>query len=373
MAYQITEVKTSSDFKDFLALPGRLYKNCPQYVPNLHSDDKKVFTKSPCLDYCTLKMWIVRDDSSKCVGRVAGIINPRYNILYKTKRARFGWIEFEEDIEIAKLLLETAEKWAKSEGMEEVHGPLGYNTWYKQGMLVEGFENTPQTNCIYNYPYYPEYLEKLGYVKEADWLQYQLNASQGVSDKLKRISDLVLNKYPLKVVDIRDLKRKANVADLFFRNYNKTFCTVHNFVPLTEKEIEVLGKKYIKMLKPELNCFVVDDQGVVAAYGICFPSLSEAYKKAHGKLFPFGWMHIAHDYYHYQVIDLMMVGSDPAWNKKGISAIFHSHLAASFAKRKIKYAITNPQIEDNSAIKVWDSYPDKELHMRRRCYIKKIN
>lgn len=372
MIFNIREVNTSSDLKRFLRFTDKHYKNCPQWVPGLHSDEKSIFTKSPCLDYCKLKMWIVCKESGEVAGRVAGIINPRYNEIYKTKRARFGWIEFEEDFEIAKLLLCTAENWAKSEGMEEIHGPLGYNTWYKQGMLVDGFQNTPQSNCIYNYPYYPQYIERLGYVKEADWIQYQLNASQGVSEKLKRISDMLLNRYPLKVVDIRELRRHADIADMFFKNYNETFSTVHNFVPLTQREVEVLGKKYINMLKPELNCFVMDDKGIVAAYGICFPSLSQAYKRAHGKLFPFGWFHILRGYFHYDIIDLMMVGADPHWKSKGVSAIFHNHLAANFSRKGIKYAITNPQIEDNSAVKVWDSYSEKELHARRRCYIKTL-
>lgn len=374
MALQVKEVISSKDLKRFLRLPERIYKDCVQYPTNLRFDEKNIFTKSPCLDYCKLKMWIVLDgkDGKKVVGRIAAIINPKYNELYKTKRARFGWIEFEENIEIPRLLLDVAQAWAKSEGMEEIHGPLGYNTWYKQGMLIEGFENTAPINCIYNYPYYPKFIETLGFEKEADWVQYKLQAMQGVSDKLERINKMLLEKYPLKVVDIKELKKQESVADLFFKNYNDTFRNVHNFVPLTEREIEILGKKYISMLRPELNCFVMDDQGRVAAYGVCFPSLSDAYRKAKGRLFPFGWHHILKGYFKYDTIDLMMVGTDPHWKSKGVSAIFHKHLADQFIKRKIKFGITNPQIEDNTATKVWDSYESKELFMRRRCYIKKI-
>ncbi len=378
--YRIKEVKTSSDLKLFLRFQERLYKDSPQFVPNLRLDERSIFTTNPCLEYSKLKMWIVFREAEQgekrvkhlVVGRIAGIINPHYNELYKTKRARFGWIEFEEDFEIAKLLIETAEAWAASEGMDEIHGPLGYNTWFKQGMLVEGFENMPPINCIYNFPYYPLYMERLGFAKEADWIQYKLPASQGVTPELQRINDMLLKRYPLRVESVKKLKKRADIVELFFKHYNEAFRDVHNFVPITDKEIQSLGKHYIKMLKSELNCFVLDNEDNLVAFGICFPSFSEGYRKAKGRLFPFGWIHILRSYFSYDIVDLMMVGSDPKWGHKGVSAIFHNFLANSFIKNGVRYAITNPQIEDNSAIKVWDRYEGRELFMRRRCFIKII-
>ncbi len=370
--YRIEEVTSSSQLRQFLRLPDRLYRDCPQYVPNIRIDEKSIFTKSPCLDYCQLKMWLVYC-GKKVVGRVAGIINPRENEIYNVSRARFGWIEFEKDIEIARLLIGAVERWAGGEGMEEIHGPLGYNTWYKQGMLTYGFDNMPPTNCIYNFDYYPAFMSELGFEKEADWIQYKITIPSDVPEKLSRIKEVLLKRYPLKVVDIRELRKHDDVAEKFFHNYNETFKRVHNFIPLTDKEVKVLGKKYIKMLRPELNCFVMDDKNRIAAYGICIPSLSQAFHKTGGKLFPFGWIQILRAYRHYDVIDLMMVGADPQWQSKGVSAIYHDHLTRQFSERGIKSAITNPQIETNNAVKVWDDYKDKELYMRRRCYIKTIN
>lgn len=371
MRYTLREVVGKSDFRKFIELPYRLYKNTPQYVPNLRSDERSIFTNAPSLEYCKLKMWIVLD-GKRVVGRVAGIINPRYNDLHNRECARFGWIEFEEDIEIARLLLQGVEQWAKSEGMTQVHGPMGYNTWYKQGMLVSGFENTPPINCIWNFPYYPKFLNELGYQKESDWIQYLLPAGQGVSEKLEHISTVLMKRYPFSFVDVREIKNNMDLVEKFFSTYNETFRKVPYFVPLTDKEIEVLGKSYIKLLRPEINCFVMDDKRRIAAYGICFPSMSEGYKKAKGRLFPFGWYHILKSFRKYDTIDLMMVGADPAWQNKGVSAIFHNKLANEFAARGIKFGVTNPQNESNLAIKVWDDYKDKELFMRRRCFVKSI-
>lgn len=371
MAYILQQVRTRSQFRKFINLPYRLYRGNQYYVPGLRSDEKAIFTKSPCLDYCKLRMWIVLD-GKRAVGRIAGIINPRYNDLHDSARARFGWIEFEKDIEIARMLLEAAEKWAADEGMTEITGPLGYNSWYKQGMLVYGFDHVPPVNCIYNFDYYPVFLEELGYQKESDMIQYRLSATQGASDRLKRIAEVLMKRYPLRIADVRELRKNDDMIDRFFEHYNQTFRKVHNFIPLTDKEINVLGRQYVRMLRPELNCFVLDDKDRIAAYGLCFPFMSEAFRKARGRLFPFGWYHLLRGYSHYEGIDLMMVGADPAWQRKGVSAIYNVHLARQFNERGIKFAITNPQNEHNPAIKVWEDYREKELYMRRRCYIKSL-
>ena len=369
----VKEVSNQNEFKIFYQFQNQLYKNCKEYVPTLDMDQKNTLTNDPALDYCTRKLWLAYK-GKKVVGRIQAIINPRYNDYYHLKRVRFGWFDFEDDIEIAKALFDTATEWGRSQGMTEIHGPLAYNTLGRQGMLIEGFENTPPSNCLYNYPYYPKAMEELGFEKETDWIQYKLNASQGAPEKLNRMAEILLSRYNLKLLDIRTVKgaMKDELIEKFFRIYNECFTAVHNFIPLTEKEIIKTGTTYFKLLRPELTCLVVDENGEIAAFGLCFPSLSEALKKSKGKLFPWGWYHLLKAYKKYNSIDLMMIGSNPAWNSKGLSAIYHANLAASFRKHNIGCAITNPQIETNvGAIKVWESY-DHETYMRRRCWIKKI-
>ncbi|MCR5004065.1 MAG: hypothetical protein K5984_06820, partial [Bacteroidales bacterium] len=181
--YKVVEVTTRGDLDKFIQFPDDLYKDCPQYVPALHIDQRNSLTKVSSLKYCKRKMWLVFD-GKKVVGRICGMINPRYNERYNTKRARFGWFDMIEDFEVAKLLIETAEAWAKSEGMNEIHGPLYYNTLGKQGMLIEGFENIPPFNCIYNFPYYKDFVERLGFEKECDWIQYKMDSREKPADKM---------------------------------------------------------------------------------------------------------------------------------------------------------------------------------------------
>ena len=154
--YRLKEVVDKKDLKSFVEFPDRLFRNCPQYVPALHSDQYASLTKSASLEYCVHKMWLAyRGDD--VVGRICAIINPRYNERYGTHRVRFGWFDLINDKEVAELLISAAEAWAKEQGMTEIHGPLSYNTLGRQGMLVEGFENIPPFNCLYNYRYYPSF------------------------------------------------------------------------------------------------------------------------------------------------------------------------------------------------------------------------
>ena len=373
MQVTVKEVKGKKELKAFYQFQNRLYEGCPQYVPSLDADQMSTLTEDPALEYCTRKMWLAYK-GERIVGRIQAIVNPRYNEFYSLKRVRFGWFDFEEDIEIARALLNTAKEWGREQGMNQIHGPLFYNTLGKQGMLVEGFENTPPYNCIYNYPYYVEFMEQLGFEKEVDWIQYKLNGSQGAPEKLQRLSDILMRKYKLRLLDLKKVKGKLKkeLIEKFFKVYNECFKSVPNFIPLTSKEIEKTGNAYFSMLKPELTCMVVDENNDIAAFGLCFPSLSEALKKAKGSLFPFGWYHILKAYRKYDTIDLMMVGSSPAWAQKGLSAIFHNKLAADSKERNIQICITNPQIDTNiAAVKVWESY-DKEPFMRRRCWIAQL-
>ncbi len=371
MAIIVKEVSNSSEFKKFYQFQNKLYKDCDVYVPSLDYDQKHTLKHAPSLDYCKQKLMLAWD-GDRAVGRINAMINPRYNEMYKTARIRFGWFDFEENYDVAKALINAAVKWGIQEGMTEIHGPVGYNSMYKQGMVVDGFDSVPPVNCLYNYPYYPEYMEKMGFEKECDWIQYRLGGSQQLPEKLERISAILLKKYNLRIEDVRKLKKNQDIISAFFYNFNRSFMSVHNFVPLTDKEIKEEGRQYISQMRSELTCFVMDENNKIASFGIATPDLSPAFKKANGRIFPLGWYYIKRAMSHYDNIDLMMVGSDPEWENKGLSSIFHTQLCHNFNERGVKYCITNPQIDTNPAVKVWESYPDVENYIRRRCYIRKI-
>ncbi len=369
--YKIIEVRTRRELRQFIKFPLDLYRDCPQYVPALNSDQVNSLTKCSTLKYCSQKMWMVLD-GKKVVGRICGMINPRYNERYGTKRARFGWFDTIEDIEVARLLIGTAEKWAAEQGMTEIHGPLYYNTLGKQGMLVEGFENIPPFNCLYNFPYYRKFVEALGFVKECDWIQYKVKADIEVPEKIQQVAARLQERYQLVDGDVNKLKKDKALVREFFRIYNESFASqVYNFIPFTDEEIEEEAAQSIPLLNKKLCSFLMTPEGEIAAFGISFPSISRALQKARGRMFPFGWIHFLSALRHFDTIDLMINGASPKWQNTGVSAVYHCIMAGKVARTDVKWGITNPQIETNSAAKVWERY-DPQPFMRRRCYMKTI-
>ena len=193
---QIVEVTSRRQLRQFVRFPDELYRGCPQYVPALHSDQYKSLTKYPALKYCTRKMFLALDDKGRVAGRIQAVVNPRYNEYYGKKCCRFGYFDVVNDYDIAKALVSAASAWAKSQGMTQIHGPLFYNTLGKQGMVVEGFDSLPQFNNLYNYAYYPEFLERMGFVKECDWVQVRVE-DKSLPQKMRDISSRLMQRYKL--------------------------------------------------------------------------------------------------------------------------------------------------------------------------------
>ena len=370
-AYRIVEVTTRRDLRRFVRFPDRLYRDCPQYVPALYGDQIKSLTKVSTLKYCVRKMWLAYR-GNEVVGRICGMVNPRYNELYNKKRARFGWFDTINDLEVARLLLGTAEAWAKEQGMDEIHGPLYYNTLGKQGMLVEGFQNVPPFNCLYNFPYYVDLVTALGYEKECDWLQYKMEADQGVPEKMHRIANMLKERYNLHLGSFDELKKDKRMVDYFFKMYNESFAeSVYNFIPFTQEEIDEEAASVMRFVNDKVSSIVLDENNELVAFGIAFPSISTGLQKAKGRLFPFGWIHLLRSMHRYETLDLMLNGAVPKWQNKGVSAIYHCSMADKNKKWGARWAISNPQIETNSAVNVWGKYSN-EPYMRRRCFVKKI-
>lgn len=371
--YRVKEVLSRRDLMRFIKFPDELYKGCEQYVPALHKGQAKNLMHSAALAHCERKMWVV-EDGKTVVGRICGIINHRYNERYGTRRTRFGWFDTINDIEVAGLLIETAASWAKEKGMEEIHGPLQYNTFGRQGMLVEGFDKVAPFSCLYNYPYYVELMQQLGFEKECDWLQYRMAADQQVPEKMQNIARRLMERYKLRVADFDNMKKDPENLRKFFKAYNESFDgMVYNFVPFTDAEIEEEIGEIAGQLDKRLCCVLLDEDDEVAAFGISTPWLSEAMKKAKGSLFPFGWYHALKAKNDLETVDLMLNGAAPKWQNSGISAVFHCIMAEQYRANGVKWAVANPQIESNTAVNVWEKYDDKQLWLRRRCWIRGID
>lgn len=373
MSYRIEVVRGRSALEAFVRFPEQLYRDSPYYVPALRGGERNALTRSASLRYCTHAMWLVRDGAGTVCGRICAMVNPRYNARYGTRRARFGWFDCIDDPAVADLLLETAEDWAKLQGMDEIHGPLYYNTLGKQGLLVEGFSLEPVFNTLYNYPYYRNFLEARGYVKDFDWLEHRFDVPDALPEKVGHVAQRLLEHYRLREADIDSLKKDPGFIRRFFRLYNDSFDgNVAHFIPFTDAEIEEEARSILPYVNGRYSSVLLEENGDIAAFAFGFPNLSPAFRACRGRLFPFGWLQLMKALRgRPDTLDFLLVGAAPKWQNSGISALFHHFLFQRAREAGVRHVRTNPQIETNPAEHVWRSYGSAP-QIRRRCYIKSL-
>lgn len=376
MAITIKKVETRKDLDAFIKFTNRLYKGNAFFVPNLHLDmlntlDKR---KNPAFEFCEADYFLAYKDG-KVAGRIAAIINQRANAAWGKKETRFGWIDFIDDVEVSRTLLETAAQWGKERGMEYLQGPLGFTDFDPEGMLVEGYDQLSTMSTIYNYPYYPRHMEQLGFEKDVDWVEYKIYVPDSIPEKYKRIAELVQKKYNLKIKKYTSSKALArDYGQKIFQLMNEAYTPLYGFAPLSEGQIELYIKMYLPVIDLRMVTLILDSDDNLVGVGISMPSLSRALQKAKGRFFPFGWYHVLKALFirHAPVLDLLLVAIKPEYQNKGVNALLFSDLIPVYQQMGFKYAESNPELEQNGKVQAQWEYFDTELHRRRRAYIKAI-
>mgnify|MGYP002777115854 CR=1 FL=1 len=373
MEITIKEVRTAKELRDFIRFPYSLYKDNPNWVPPLFSDEWEVFNpkKNPALAHCQTKKWLALR-GGVIVGRVAGIIHQKEAT--DKQLARFGWIDFIDDPAVARLLVDHVEAWAKAEGMKGVHGPLGFSDMDPEGMLVEGFDTPGTIATVYNHAYYPQYIESMGYAKAADWIEGRGEIPAEPSKRLIRTAEIVEGRFKLKSLKLTSRKQVAARGRELFTVLNSAYRDLYGFQSLTEGQINYYIKMYLGFVIPELVSMVVNDKDELVGFGVAMPSLTNAFQKAKGNLIPFGLFHILKALKTEKTVDLYLIGVLPEYQRMGVTALIFRDLILAFNKRGFTRARTNIILEDNiSTLTQFTEYQQKgEMHKRRRCYIKQF-
>jgi hypothetical protein len=370
---EIRKVDSLKALKKFVDFPFDLYKGNKYWVPPLKSGEIKTLSKdkNPVFDYCEAEYWMAYRDN-KPVGRIAGMINRHEVERWNARRARFGWMDFIDDPEVSRLLIETVQNWSRTKGMTSVHGPMGFTNMDAEGMLIEGFDEISSMSTIYNYPYYADHMQKLGFRKSADLVQYEIRTPGEIPAKVERLTSLVLQKYGLHLLKPQKVKEIQPYIEKMFLMYNAAFHDIYGFTALTEKQIDYYSKKYLKLIRPDLVSMVIDTQDEVAGFGITMPSLALALQKANGSLLPFGYFHLMRALRKNDMVQMYLVGVRPDYQGKGLLAMVYQELHATFIKNSIKLLRTQPQLEDNlRAVTIWKNY-DSRVYIRRRVWIKDV-
>ena len=376
MAVTIKPVKTRKELKQFIRFNYELYKENPYSVPDLYEDmlgtlDPK---RNAAFEFCEAEYFLALRDG-EIVGRVAAIINNRANEKWDAKTVRFGWIDFIDDIEVSKALLDTVEKWGREHGMSEIQGPLGFTDFDAEGMLIEGFDRISTMATIYNYPYYPVHMEQLGYEKEADWIELLIKVPDEVPDKIKRIAGMVAKRFELKAEKLssnRELERKygQDIFDLI----NKCYAPLYGYSPLSSKQIEQYIKMYLPLVDRRMITLITEKSGKLVGVGVSIASLAVALQKAKGRLFPFGWFHILKALFVKRPtrLDFLIVAIDPEFQGKGVNAMIINEILPNYIKMGFKDVESNPELENNNKVQAqWEMF-EREQHKRRRAYKKML-
>lgn len=363
------------ELRDFTRFHIDLYKDNPCFVPPLVIDDIETLTpsKNPAFDFCEAEYFMAYRDG-RPVGRIAAIINRQVNESTGHKAARFGFVDFIDDVEVSGALLHTVEEWARSKGMEKVIGPLSFTDLDKEGCLVEGYDQLSTMATIYNYPYYPKHFEHHGYTKESDWVEYLIAVPDAVPEKHLRIAEIVKRKFNLRVVKYTSRRKiKKEYGKALFHLINDAYKDLYQFSRLTDRQIDKYIDDYLGLLDLDLVTLIVDADDKVAGVGISMPSMSRALQKSRGKFFPFGWWHLLKGLKgKNDRVDLLLVAVRPEYQAKGVSALLFVDLIPQYIKKGFKWAESNPEMEGNSKVQnQWEAF-NPTLNKRRRSYVKNI-
>lgn len=371
---EIIEVKTRKQLKAFIYFPFSLYQDNPYWVPPLIMDEYNTLDrkKNPAFEYCDARYWLCYKDG-KLAGRIAGIQNHAYVKKWGNKYTRFGWIDFIDDRQVSRALLETVEAWARENGMEAAHGPLGFCDLDKEGLLVEGFEEMGTIITNYHYPYYQEHLEELGYIKDTDWVEFEVIIPDPEQvERLNKVGQRSLEKHDLTILHLKNKKEISPYFKQIFEIINVAYEDLYGVVPLTDKQVDAYIEQYFSFVHPGYIALIVEKSGRLAGFGVNMPSLSQAVKKTGGRLFPFGFLKVLKAIRHNDALDCYLVAVRPEYKKAGLPAAMLCYCLETAFKNGVKKAIASPQLEDNHAVHSMWRFFNHRQHRRRRCYIKKI-
>lgn len=374
---EIKEVTTKADLGLFVQFYYDLYRGNDCAVPFLYSEEMATLRsdKNPSFECCESKYFLAYKDG-KIAGRVAAIINRRANERWNCHQVRFGWFDFIDDIDVSTALLKAVEDWGIEKGMNEIAGPLGFIDTDREGMLVEGFDQLSTMYINYNYPYYPQHMERMeGFRKDNDYLEMKVKVPEVVPEKFAKLTEMVKKRYGLRVHKFtrRELIEQ-NYGRRVFQLLNATYKDLYGFSQLSETQVDKLVNDYIKIADLNLVTAIMDGDKMVG-FGITFPSFSRALQKTRdGRFLPFGWWHLLKilKWHKTPIVDLLLIGVLPEYRAKGANALIFDDLIRQFQAYGFEWAETGPQMETNEGVLSHWQYLESINHRRHRCYRKKL-
>lgn len=365
----VIEVKTTDQLKQFVRFPMDLYKDNPYYVPSFINDEINIWNpvENPAMQYSEAKQFLAFKDN-KIAGRIAVMINHKEEKELGIKKVRFGWIDFIDDREVSKALIDTVIDYAKQKGIEKIEGPMGFTNLDKAGMLTLGFDKLATMIGIYNHKYYPEHLESLGLKKEKEWVEFEIMFPESLPEKIYKFNELISQKYQLKVLKFKSKEEILQYVDAMFDLLDETYKHLSTYTPISDEQRKTYKEKYFKLIDKDFIICIADAGNNLISFAITMPSYSKALQKSKGKLLPFGWWHFLQAGRKNDRANFYLIGIHPDYQRRGVTSIIFKEIWDIFNKKGVKYLETNPELEENKSIQLlWQDY-NPVNHKRRRTY-----
>ena len=374
---EVKKVTCKRDVTDFIHLPDYIYRDCPQYVPDLRSDVRVMITpRTVNAEHGALNVQpFVAYRHDIPVGRIVGIINQRANEKWQTKSVRFSMIEFIDDLDVSGALIEAVSKWGQSYGMTRIQGPLGITDFDKEGMLCENFDMTGSPNTIYNPDYYPRHMEALGMEKEVDWVQIRINVPKDIPARYRRVAQYCREQMGLKVIKVTDdMISNKGYGKKVFDLLNVAYEPLFGFTRLSDEQVNQFLHKYLPVIDKQLIPVIVDEKNEVIGVAVTMGSISQAMRKADGSLWPLGWYHLLKSlkWKREDNAEMLLIAVRPDLQGYGVNALFFEDLIPIYNKYGFRWAETGPQLEENvRELSQWKPL-HPEVVKRRRCFCKEL-
>lgn len=373
----VKQVRTKRERKAFLDFPLDLYKGHLLYVPPLYADEKQMFGKNYVYNSsCDSIFFIACDEEGKVLGRLQGIIQKDANAKNGEKRCRFCRFDAVDRPEVSEALFRALEDWARAQGMDTLVGPLNYSDLEREGLLVDGFDEPATFEENYNFPYYMQHLEAIGFRKEVDWTGSRLYGAVNdeVLQEMESLTAFIFKRYKLHFGQARNGREfLKKYADGIFDLIDKSYENLYGTVPFTEGMRKLMLDNFSLIISPKYSAIILDENEKPVCFGIALPSLREALVGTRGKYTPATLVKLLRCIRKPQVLDLGLIGVDPEYLNRGVSSALSLAIMHMLRDNPtLKWADTNLNLEENWAIQnQWKRFRREECK-RYRSYVKSL-
>jgi hypothetical protein len=372
MNVQIKKVTRRGELKKFIYLPEEIHRGHAHWVPPIYVDERRYFDprKNRAFSYCDA-VFALAYRGPRLVGRIMGAINRRYNELRSERNARFSGLECYEDEEVAHALLDYVEEWGRGQGMTKVVGPLGFTEQDPEGFLVEGFEYEPTIATYYNFEYILPFLESKGYTKEIDYVVYRVDLRAEPPAFYEKIYNRILTGGKYRLTEFENKKELKRYILPILGLMNETFRDLYGYAALDEDEMRTLAKQYLPVVDPRFVKIVTRGEEVVG-FVIGIPNMSEGIRRARGRLFPLGIIHILRAAKKSRQLDLLLGGVKQEDRGKGVDVLMGTAMMRSARDAGLTHMDSHHEMETNAMVRAEMERVGGELYKRYRIFQKPL-